>query len=372
VEVQEPKLMMALSGPEEILYGKSKIYKLTLSNPGNGDAENVQVNLQPIGRSTEAAAGHRLGTLRAGESKAIEVELTARQAGAITIRAQGFADGGLRAEVAQQVLVRRATLQIDVEAPRVKYAGTAGTYRIRVTNSGNALAQNVNLAALLPPEAKFISADGGARPDADHGKVSWTAGTLQPGAERIFEMHCSLHAPGENRVQFSAAADGSVHSSAASVTRVEAMADLKLEVRDPQGPIPVGEEAVYEVVIRNRGTKSAEDVELIVFFSEGLEATTVQGGSHEIGHGQVAFKPISVLQAGSESVLRIHARADKGGNHVFRAEVVCQSLETKLAAEETTRFYGEETAEEPAQPAARTAKRASPEPRELEPAEEQP
>src|SRR6202011_2021830 len=74
VEVQEPKLMMALSGPEEILYGKSKIYKLTLSNPGNGDAENVLVNLQPIGRATEAAASHKLGTVRAGESKAIEVE----------------------------------------------------------------------------------------------------------------------------------------------------------------------------------------------------------------------------------------------------------------------------------------------------------
>jgi uncharacterized repeat protein (TIGR01451 family) len=350
VEVQEPKLMMALAGPEEILFGKSKMYKLTISNPGNGDADNVLVTLQPVGRMTEVAASHRLGTIRAGESKSVEVELTARQSGTLTIRAQAFGDGGLRAEAAEQVLVRRAMLHVEAEAPKVKYAGTNSTYRIRVTNNGNATAQNVHVSALLPPDAKFISGDAGSRLEANHGKVNWTAGNLQPGADRVFEMQCSLQSAGDNVVQFNATADDDVSGAIASTTRVEAMADLKLEVRDPQGPVPVGEDAVYEVVIRNRGTKSAEGIELVVFFSEGLEATAVQGGGHEIGAGQVVFKPISLLQAGGESVFRVHAKADRSGTHVFRAEVVCQSLQSKLAAEQTTRFYGEDTFGETAQP----------------------
>ena len=79
VEVQEPKLAMSLSGPTEVLYGQSRSYKLIISNPGNGDAENVVVSLMPIGRAAEAAASHRLGTLPAGGSKSIEVELTARR-----------------------------------------------------------------------------------------------------------------------------------------------------------------------------------------------------------------------------------------------------------------------------------------------------
>jgi hypothetical protein len=155
-------------------------------------------------------------------------------------------------------------------------------------------------------------------------------------------MQCSLATPGDNRLQFVTTADGDVSSVAMANTRVEALADLKLEVRDPHGPIAVGEDAVYEVLVRNRGTKAADGVDLAVFFSDGLEAVSAEGGQHDISPGQVIFRPLASLPAGEVMVYRIHAKAEKGGNHVFRAEVACSSLNTKLAAEETTRFYGDE------------------------------
>jgi len=344
VEVQEPKLAMTISGPDEVLYGQSKIYKLTVSNPGNGDTENVTVGLMPIGRSTETAANHRLGTLRPGETKTIDIELTARQAGAITIKAQAFAEGGLRADAAEQVLVRRANLRIEVAAPKVKYAGTVGTYRLKIVNAGNAVAESVQVAAMLPPEAKYISSTGNGRLDSGLGKVTWTVGTLQPGAERLFDMQCALTSPGENRTQFIAQGEGDLSAAATLNTHVEALADLKLEVRDPQGPIAIGDDTVYEVHVRNRGTKPAEEINLTVFFSEGLEATTVDGGPNDISVGQVNFRPLATLGAGESAVFRVHARADKPGNHVFRAEVVCQSPQVKLAAEESTHFYGDDRA----------------------------
>jgi hypothetical protein len=39
-------------------------------------------------------------------------------------------------------------------------------------------------------------------------------------------------------------------------------------------------------------------------------------------------------------VLKIKAKADQPGNHIFRAVVQCTSPETRLAAEETTKFFG--------------------------------
>jgi len=343
VEVQEPKLLLALSGPEEVLFGQSKVYKLTLSNPGNGDAENVNVSLMPIGRVTDAPATHKLGTLRAGESKAIEVELTARQAGTLSITAQAFGDGGLRSEVSQAVLVRRANLKVAVAGSKVKYAGTPSVYQIKVTNSGTAPAENTQVSALLPPEAKYISCNGGGKYDAQQGKVTWNVSTLPPEGEKTFEVQCTLQAAGENRMQTVAQAEGDISTSTTTTTRVEALADLKLEVRDPQGAVAAGDEAVYEVVIRNRGTKSAEGIELVMFFSEGLEAVGVQGGSHEVGQGQVVCKPIASLSAGGEAVFRATMKADRGGQHVFRAEVACRSPKTKIACEETTLFYDDDS-----------------------------
>ncbi len=345
LEVQEPKLAMSLSGPAEVLYGQSRSYKLIISNPGNGDAENVVVSLMPIGRAAEAAASHRLGTLTAGGSKSIEVELTARQAGELMIRAQALADSGLTAEVAEKVLVRRANLQLDVEGPKMKFAGTKGVYRIRLVNNGNAVAENVHVSAVLPPQATYQSSSAGGHVEAEKRKIVWTAGNLQPAEERLLEVQCVLQAPGENRLQVASSASQELTVSGGAITMVESLADLKLEVHDPQGPIATGEDAVYEVVIRNRGSKAAENVDLVLFFSSGLEATSVQGGPHEIGPGQVVLKSIPALPPGSEKTFKIHARADRAGNHVFRAEVVCAPLEIKLTSEQSTRFYGDDASE---------------------------
>jgi uncharacterized repeat protein (TIGR01451 family) len=341
VEVQEPKLAMSLSGPSEVLFGQTKVFKLTISNPGNGDTHNVMVGLLPIGQSGEAQGTHKLGTLAAGESKTIDIELTARQAGALMIKAQSFADGGLRAEAAEEVRVRRAELKVAVEAPSVKYAGTPTTYQLTVENSGDALAENVQLSAVLPADAKFLSASGG-RLDPQQARVSWNVGSLPAGGQRVFELQCALNTAGENHLQVAAQAGGDLSASATSSTQVEAIADLKLEIRDPQGPVAVGEEAVYEVRIQNRGTKDAQGVDLAVFFSEGLEAATVEGGPHDIGTGQVVFQPIASIAAGDAAVFHVRARAAQAGNHIFRAEVVCETLHTKLAAEEATHFYGDQ------------------------------
>ncbi len=150
VEVQEPKLAMNLAGPEEVVFGQTKIYKLTLSNPGSGDAENVNIELAPLGDQTAGVTRHTIGAIPAGESKVIEVELTARNPGKVVIKALATADGDLSAEVAEEVLVRRAGLELAAVGSKLKYAGTVGAYRIAVANPGNATAENVQITATLP------------------------------------------------------------------------------------------------------------------------------------------------------------------------------------------------------------------------------
>ena len=58
VDVQEPKLTLSLAGPDEVVYGQSKLYRLTIANPGTGDAENVIIKLDPIGNSTAGPSKH--------------------------------------------------------------------------------------------------------------------------------------------------------------------------------------------------------------------------------------------------------------------------------------------------------------------------
>ena len=340
IEVQEPKLEMVLQGPRDVLYGETKTYTITVSNPGNGPAENVVLNLLPVTPGQDKAGVSNLGTIEAGGRREIEIDLTARQAGALELRAHAFADGGLRTEASEQIHVRRGELEAVVGGPEIKYAGTVASYQVRVANTGDAMAENVMAEAIMPRNANFVSATDGGAVDEGTGRVQWQIGGLRPGATRVFELRCVLAESGSNRLEIITMADDDLTSAAHFNTRVEALADLKLLINDPQGPLPAGEPMVYEVRLINRGTNAADGVQIASFFSEGIEPISIEGGRADIGIGQVVFHPIPRVAAGQELVFRITAKAETGGNHTFRTEVVCTSPETKLAAQETTRFYG--------------------------------
>ena len=354
IEVQEPKLHLALDGPDELIYGDSKVYRLTVSNPGTGDADNVAIELMPIDGGDKPAAQHKLGTILAGDSKVLEIELTARQAGNVNIHAIVSGDGDLRSEVKEIVLVRRAGLKVEVAGPPMKYSGTSGSYIVRVSNPGNATADEVQVVASLPSGVTDVQPSGQGRVDEATGQVEWAIGPLSAGQTRQLQVRYTVKMPGANVLKVAAETAGDVADSGAVTTQVEGTADLKLEVTDPSGPIAVGEEIVYLVRVRNRGSKEASHVELFGFFSEGLEPIEVRQGSGELSPGQVVFDEIRGLRAGGEKVFKIVAKADKAGNHIFHAEVRCKPLGTRLVAEESTLFY-ETQARAPAKPSATPA-----------------
>ena len=157
VEVQEPKLSLTLDGAREVAFGERSTYKLHLSNPGTGDAENVLITLMPLNAGDGPPASHPLGVLRAGESKTIEVELIARQPGQVTIHAEAKATGDISAILEEEITVRRAALAVTAKGPKMQYAGTPASFDVRVKNTGNAAAQNLNVSARLPQGGEFVS-----------------------------------------------------------------------------------------------------------------------------------------------------------------------------------------------------------------------
>ncbi len=341
IQVQEPKLELDVIGPQDVLYGETKVYTITISNPGTGEAENVLLKLLPLVSNGKAAGARRLGNIPAGERRTIEVELTARQTGRLQVRAEAVADGGLDARGAQEVLVRRAVLEVQVDGPPMKYAGTRARYAVRVSNSGDATARDVVATATLPAGAGEVATSDGGTLEPEQGQVRWHLGTLRPGAARVLELECALMSPGANRLDVQAVAAQELNALGSVVTNVESLADLKLTVNDPKGAVAVGDDVVYEVRIVNRGTKAAENVNLYGFFSEGIEPVAVRGWRGQLGEGEVILERIPRLAPGQEMVIKISARAERRGDHVFRAELECNNPETKLAVEEWTRFYGE-------------------------------
>jgi uncharacterized repeat protein (TIGR01451 family) len=356
IEVQEPKLVMRLAGPHEVFFNKREVYKLTLSNSGNGPAENIALTLASLAGSESPPVSHRLGTLAAGEERTIDVELVARQAGNLTIRVEARGDGGAHAELAEKVVVHRPGLRIDMEGPATQFIGASASYKLHVRNPGDAAAKNIKVGLTLPTGVKYVSGSDGARLSAGGDKVQWNVEQLEPGGERVLLVRCTLALSGNSRLEAASVADDELTAAAESVTEVEALADLRLELKDPDCPVPVGQDAVYELRLHNRGTKTAENVEIMAYFSNNVEPAGAEGHPHRISPGQVIFSPIANVAPGAEVVLKVRARAQTAGNHIFRAEVHCKPLGMRLVREETTHFYTDgavtEQAARPGEPAA--------------------
>jgi uncharacterized repeat protein (TIGR01451 family) len=306
----------------------------------------VLVRLLPILDDEEEPASHRLGTVPAGETKVIEIELAARQSGPLTIRAEAAGDHGLKSAASIEVQVRKASLQLTVVGPKKQYAGATGTYEFRVENPGDAPAEHVKVVAQLPEQVKHVSSTAGGQVDDTGALVTWNLDSIPAGGSEAFSLKCAIGGAGQVRVDVTATADSDLKQSTVVETEILALADLVLEVKDPAGPVAVGEDMTYEVRVLNRGSRTAEKVELVAFFSNGIEPVSVEGGSHEISPGTVMFKPIASIGAGREVRFKIKAKAEISGNLRCRVELECKALGTRLTHEETTLFYGDDAAEE--------------------------
>jgi uncharacterized repeat protein (TIGR01451 family) len=334
IQVQQPALELALFGPQDMLYGQPGLFTIQLTNPGTGDAENVTLEFV---YGQQRLSPRHIGTVAAGEQTEVDVELTAAEAGTLQVSALATGEGGLRAESEHKVLVRRGQLDVEIAGAPVEFAGKTATYEVRVSNTGNATASGVSATLLLPRGAKLVSS-GEASNTSDTG-MDWQLGSLSPGSERTLRFACELTAAGDNVVEAQVRGDDNLTSVGNFTTHVKALADLKLLVNDPQGPIAVGENAVFEIRIVNRGTKAAEQINVVSQFSEGIEPVEAHGGPANIVPGQVLFHPITRVAPGQEILLKVIARATQDGNHRFRAQVTGGDPETRLVAEESTYFF---------------------------------
>ena len=341
IEVEEPQLQLSIAGPTEVSYGEQRLYKLTVANPGTGTAEDVELQLMPLTPGDGDAVAHRVGNLKAGESISVEVELTARQAGRLQIRTEATGAGSLKSSAVADVVVHRAALEVSVAAPKMLFAGVPGTYEVRVRNTGDDQARNVRVSVDLPQGAKLLQAGPSSRNETD-GTLSWSLDRLSAGAEQVYTVRCALGQGGTQQLTATAAADGDLRKSAHVTTTVQAVADLVLDVIDTPGPIAVGQPVTYEIHVRNRGMKSAEGIDVVAFFSEGIEPEKVEGHGHELQPGMVVFKTLPSVGAAQERVLKITARAATAGNHRLRVELHSANPQTDLSQEDSTFFYADE------------------------------
>ncbi len=343
IQVLQPELKLNLDGPEEVLFGKKQLYRLELENTGTGDARSVSLSLLPLGTGQEKPAVQPIGDLASGEKKTIEVELTARNEGDLVIQVDATAEGNVRTHLSEKVRVLRPALTVEVAAPEFQFVGQDVTYRIVVTNPGTATTSEIQIDAAVPETLTYVSTTKDGLVTDENGEIRWTVDELGPDETRTLLVKCVAAAAGIGRMVVTSNAADDLKANGEASVQIDAIADLALEVTDPAGPVAVGTETQYQLKVENRGSKAADNVEIVAYFSHGIEPLGAEGGNYQVGPGQIVFDAIPSIAAGQAKTFVVKARAGATGNHIIRAEVFCKPLGTRLVGEESTYFYGKRT-----------------------------
>ena len=332
VDVREPRLEMELIGADEVLWNEMIIYKLLVRNVGNGDAENLRLDLlQTSAGDSEAVFAE---PLRPGEVQELDIKVQAgreREHIDITVVATGSHD--VRAEVQRRIRVLRPRLEMSVQTLPLHFVENPAEFTIRVRNVGTADAENLTIRAELPLGMQYTtSSDGGFFvTQQQQNIVEWRGKNIPRGEMRTFTLVCEPRREGNSRVSVEVI-DPSVENipSGSNVLvagnatfTAEAIVDLSLVVNAPRGPIELGQNVEYEIRVTNIGTRSAENVEILLMLGPQLNPVGVDGGAAGVtDDGQVIFEMIPTILPKQTVAVKVIVEATGVGTVPIRAEVV--------------------------------------------------
>ena len=348
LQVYEPKLMIKATGPDKVVLGDPAPVQLTVTNPGDASCEQVKITAH-LSDGLEHARGqsieYDLGSLRPKESRTVQVLCGAKAEGEQKCMVTVTADPVLSAQAEATIQVLMPRVELAIQGPGLRYLDRHAVYQFKVTNPGTAIANHVTLVDQVPQGFKFISASAEGRHDFVSRTVYWSLGDIPPGETKEVSLELIAVNPGEHRNKAVAAAARGLKAEGETVTRVEGLPALLMELVDLDDPVEVGTETSYEVRVTNTGTKTETNLVLICTVPEKMEFRGAKGAAglgFKVEGKEVIFEPLLKLAPRADAIYRINVKGSAPGDLRFRAKIKADGLEEAVLKEESTKVYGDE------------------------------
>ena len=341
-----PLLALRMTAPGRVQVGQQQRMQIEVHNPGTGDATNV-VLVEDVPDNLRHEAGpsveFNLGTLKAGETRQLELVMDAAEPGQVSNVLVARADGDLQVEQRVDFEVVAPSLAIAVDGPKRRFLQRPATYKVRVNNPGTAAARDIRLVTHLPRGMRFVKANNLGEYDASTHAVYWALAELPEGAGGEVQVTALPTTAGEMTIQAEGKAQSGLHDKVDHEVRVEGIAAIGFEVLDIEDPIEVGGQTEYEVRVDNKGTKEATGVVVRFVAPPGMRVLSANGPTqHAIDARGVSFEPLRRLAPRGESRYRVRVQADEPGDLRMTVEVTTDDLAQPVRKEEATRVFGDE------------------------------
>ena len=340
----QPKLVVKQLLEPVVLGGDSLRIMIEIANVGTGTARDVRLQ-EDVPENMRHATGSKaleltLGDLAPGESEKRDSELTAVSAGKVRNVLRAVSENAATSESASEIEVVLPKLDIAIEGAGLRYLERQVTYALQISNSGTAIARDVEILLYLPSGLQFNSTiNQGAYLPSQHA-VRWELAELAAGAKAVTEVTLLPVEEGNFVLRLQSQADGVRAETAQKPVRVEGQSELTFTIEDDNDPIETDGKTTYLVKISNIGTRVDKNVELAIDLPEGAIVEQVDAPvDYKVSQRNVVFAPISQIQAKDRHTIRLSVRHSREGTHVVRAQLKSQLRPVAVAKEESTQVY---------------------------------
>ena len=223
VTVAEPKLKIAINGPEEQLAGRTSDYTMTVSNAGGVPSENVRAKYR-IPQGFEFVSANRggkysktdhsiewfVGTLQPDGSSDFSLTLRATEPGELLHQAGVISEHGQVTMCDYNTVVEgMAALDLKIVSSSKDLAkGDDVTWEVHIRNTGSRAASNVGMSCELPSGIQLVDAEGPSEHIAENGVMVFRSlPTIAPDQEIVYSIRATCLREGNHRLRLRVASE---------------------------------------------------------------------------------------------------------------------------------------------------------------------
>jgi uncharacterized repeat protein (TIGR01451 family) len=327
--VLEPKIKVDIvANPTvgKVLKGQQVEFKVSIQNTGDGPARNVaiQAKLSPGLKHESGPHGDEqmlyeltLPELGPGVTEKLDplvadAILGGEQKCTVVAKSADVVFNKDEAENIKTIAVVEPKLKLALEGPDSRYTDTVADYKITVENPGTAPARKVRVLATLPVSGRLVKVPPEARYDSGSRRLYWNIDQIEAGAKPMtFSFQIRMGGIGSYELIADAIGEGALKEHARKTTDVIGMPDVDLVVSESKRVVDVGGTTIFQIRLRNYGTKDATHLQVTATLSKNLKFEKAGGGSQDLqvayskDENAVKFIEIDKLGPGKEMILGI-------------------------------------------------------------------
>jgi uncharacterized repeat protein (TIGR01451 family) len=340
----QPKLVLKHNVAEQVLLSDQFAVQLQITNEGTGIAEQVTLEAD-LPAALKCTAGSQIvadiGDLPPGKSQTIKLPLQAVEAGDANIALRLISEDEVFSNETITTSIASPKLQVAIDGPTRRFIERQARFILKVENTGNAPATNVDLVAQLPKGFRFNGTGQKGQYDASRHAVLWSLEELPPGVTADVELDVLPVDIGNQSLIFEAVADLDQESKMETTVAVEGLSELSFAIDDDNDPIEVDGETTYTIKVANNGTRADSQVQLSVELPRGatLVGRPEAPVDAQANENQLTFAPLAEMKAKDAVQYRFTVRWAEAGLQVLRARVTSQNRSVPVLKEEATEVY---------------------------------